>query len=39
MTKAELIAYINNLDVKEVKIFTIMFIDNDDKKVSTSINA
>ena len=38
MTKTELIAYINNLDIKEVKLLTLVFIDNDDKQISTNVN-
>lgn len=37
MTKAEIIAYINNLDIKNVKTFSILFIDNDDKQITTNI--
>lgn len=37
MTKQELIAYITNLDIKDVKGFSMIFIDNDDKQVTTSI--
>lgn len=38
MTKTELIAYINNLDIKDVKLLTLVFIDNDDKQISININ-
>ena len=38
MTKTELITYITNLDIKEVKLFTLVFIDNDDKQISTNVN-
>lgn len=37
MTKQELITYITNLDIKDVKCFSMVFIDNDDKDVTTSI--
>lgn len=37
MTKQELITYITNLDIKDVKGFSMVFIDNDDKQVTTSI--
>lgn len=37
MTKQELITYITNLDIKNVKVFSIVFIDNDDKQVTTNI--
>lgn len=39
MTKQELITYINNLDIKDVKAFSIMFIDNNDKQIVTNINS
>ena len=39
MTKTELIAYINNLDIKNVISFSIMFIDNSDKQITTNINS
>ena len=38
MTKAELITYITNLDIKDVKAFSIIFIDNDDKQITTNIS-
>lgn len=38
MTKTELIVYINNLDIKDVKLLTLVFIDNDDKQISININ-
>ena len=38
MTKAEIIAYINNLDIKNVKSLAILFIDNSDKQITTNIN-
>ena len=39
MTKAELITYITNLDIKDVKAFSIIFIDNSNKQLSTTINS
>ena len=39
MTKQELITYINNLDIKDVKAFSILFIDNSDKQITTNINS
>lgn len=38
MTKTEIIAYINNLDIKTVKSLAILFIDNSDKQITTNIN-
>ena len=38
MTKQELITYITNLDIKDVKVFSIVFIDND-KQVTTNISS
>ena len=39
MTKAELLTYINNLDIKDVKVLSIVFIDNNDKQITTNINS
>ena len=39
MTKAELITYITNLDIKDVKTFSIIFIDNDYKQITTNISS
>lgn len=37
MTKQELITYITNLDIQNVKAFSMVFIDTDDKQVTTNI--
>ena len=38
MTKAELITYITNLDIKDVKIFSILFIYKDNKQIQITTN-
>lgn len=37
MTKQELITYITNLDIDSVKAFSMVFIDSDEKQITTNI--